>query len=76
MQSRAFLHAKMTNQSSLGEEVCWQLNRASKTCPDHGGADTSVESAEAFSAIYRVETMPGATILVLGSNGTEGREAL
>lgn len=44
MQGRAFFHPSVTNQSSLCEEVCRQLHRATETSPDHSSPNTSVEA--------------------------------
>lgn len=76
VQSGTLLHAEMLDKTSLGEKVGGKLDRAAEAGADHGGADTTVKAAEALGAVDLVEAMPGAAVLVLGTDGAEGREAL
>jgi len=65
VQRRAFLHAQMLDQPSLGEEVCRQLHGAAETRPDHGGAHASIQPAEPFRLVDLPQPIERVLVLVL-----------
>lgn len=52
VEGGAIFHSKVFNKTPLGKEVCGQLDGATKAGTDHSRSDTSVESLDAFAAVY------------------------
>lgn len=76
MESRAFFHPQVSGQSSLCEEVCWQLDGAAKAGSNHGGSHTPVESLDPFTTIDLSQAVIRVSVLVLSSDGKERRVGL
>lgn len=76
VQSGTLLHAGVAHETPLGEEVGGQLDRGAETGADHGGTDAAVETAQALAAVDLRQTVDGVAVLVLGTDGERGREAL
>lgn len=51
VQSRAFLHAQMSREAALREEVGWQLDRATESGSHHRSTNASVQTAHALRGI-------------------------
>lgn len=73
MERRAFLHAQMLDQTTLGKEVGRQLDGATETSPNHGGADSTVQTTNALTLVDLTQAVERVTVLVLGTNGKERR---
>lgn len=76
MQTRPLLHIKVPGQAALSEEVCRKLNRTAETCPDHGGANTTVNTLEAFTIVNFAQAIERVLVIVLSSYGEERRVGL
>lgn len=76
MKCWPFLHTQMPDQASLGEEIGGELDGATETGPDHGGAYTSVKARYAFTPVDLGEAVQRIPVLVLSANGQEGRVTL
>lgn len=76
MQRRAFFHAGVAHQPSLGEEVCGKLHRGAETSSDHGGANAAVKTPDSLAAVNLGHAVQGVLVRVLGANGEKRRKAL
>ena len=76
VQSRALLHARVTLEAPLGEEVGGELNGAPEARPDHGGVDSTVQTSDALGPEDLRQPVNSVAVLVLGADGSKGRVAL
>lgn len=76
VQRRALFHARVSYQSSLGEEVGRQLNGATKPRTDHGCFNASVQTPDTLAPIDLRHAVPGIAVVVLRAHGPGRREAL
>lgn len=76
MQTGTLLHIEMANQTTFRKEVSGKLNRAAKCSSDHGSLHATVQTTDSLGSVNRFEAVPCASVVVLGTNRPEGREAL
>lgn len=76
MQTGTLLHIEVTNQTPFRKEVSGKLNRATKCSSDHSSLHTTVQTTDSLGSVNRFEAVPCASVVVLGTNRPEGREAL
>jgi hypothetical protein len=76
MQSRALLHAKVPSQAALGKEVCGELNSTAEAGPNHRSPNTTVDTLDTLTSIDLAQTIDGVLIVMLSTDGEEGRIGL
>jgi len=72
MQSRALLHTQMAGQTTLGKEVCGELNGTSETSTDHGSTDTTVYTLDTLTLVDLAQSINGVFVVVLSADREEG----
>lgn len=76
MQSGAFLHSQVPRQAALGKEVCGELNSTAETGTDHSSPNTTVDTLHALTPVDLAQTIDGVLIVMLSTDGKEGRIGL
>ena len=71
MQGWAFLHAQMSHQSPLREEIRRQLHRASEARSHHSRADASIQPLDTFFMIDLPHSVHRIFVLMLRANRQE-----
>lgn len=71
MQTGTLFHSKMTNKTALRKEIGRELNGATKGGSDHSSSHAAVEAGDTFAAVDGLETMPCASVMMLGTNWSE-----
>ena len=76
MQSRAFLHACVTDKPPLGKEVRRQLDRATEAGSNHRSTNTTVQTRHTLGAVDLRQTVPGIAVDMLCANRKRRRVTL
>lgn len=76
VQRGPFAHAQVSYEPPFGKEICWQLDAGTETGANHGGANATVETPDAFGRADLAEPVGGVAVAMLGAHREEGRVGL
>lgn len=76
MQSGSLLHTQVPSQTTLGEEVCGELNSTTEAGTDHSSSNTTIDTLDTLTSIDLAEAIERVLIVMLGTDREEGRIGL